>query len=76
MTALFSTNNGFKYGGYTGISSAAILSDNVYDGAAAAFQALANAGYNTNPKYGATIGSRVGLIDKVEDCLRTKGEIQ
>jgi RHS repeat-associated protein len=80
MTALFSTNNRFNYGGYTGISSAAILSDNAYDGAAAAFQALANAGYNTNPvngpKYGATIGSRVGLIDKAEDCLRTKGEIQ
>jgi RHS repeat-associated protein len=80
MTALFSTNNNFKYGGYTGVSADAILTDNSYDGAAAAFQALANAGFNTDPtngpKYGATIAERVRLVDRVENCLRTKGDIQ
>ena len=44
--------------------------------AASAFQALANAGYESNPAYGTAIAADIRIIDAIEDCLRSKGILQ
>ena len=79
MTALFSTDNNMHYSNYTGstgLSSSVILTDNATSGPKVAFQALADAGYDTDPvtgpAYGATTARRVRLIDRVVNCLQSK----
>jgi hypothetical protein len=58
------------------VAAATILTANAAAGAAQAFQALGNSGYNKNPKYGSTIAGRISLIDQVEDCMRTLGTLK
>jgi len=75
LTALFSTDNFFRYNGQIGVSSDTILLGQSSSGAsvAQAFQALANAGYNGSPSYGSTIANWVKDVDAIENCLQSKG---
>jgi hypothetical protein len=79
-TALFSIKNWFHYNGKVHVSSASILTSQISNGAGAAqaFQALADAGYDGNPNYGATIAGPnwLGTVDGIEDCLKSLGKLK
>ena len=75
-TALFSTKNWFHYNGQYHVSAASILTQ--YTNAAKAFQALSNAGYNSNPNYGSQVAGDyfLGNVDGIENCLRSLGKLK
>jgi len=79
-TALFSTKQWFRYNGKVHVTAATILSDQYSNGATAAgaFSALQQAGYNGNVNYGSDIQGQyfLGNIDGIENCLRSKGQLQ
>jgi hypothetical protein len=75
-TALTSTRNLFKYKGKTAVATATILKDNMRD-AALAFHAPARRGFNSeSPCCGSDIAHRIGLVVRVKECLRTRGQFE
>ena len=76
------SNAGFYASGYfalfsdqtkSGVPYGQILANNASGGAAAAFQAVANAGYRQSSSYGSVIAGKINLDQQVEACLTTKG---
>jgi len=76
FAALFSTQNWFHYNGKYHVSAASILTQ--YTNPEQAFQALSNAGYNSNHNYGAEVAGAyfLGNVDGIEDCLRSQGKLK
>lgn len=79
-TALFSMNNYFNYKGYPqhqGVTAGMILLDQYGSGAnpAQAFQALRNAGYAADQRYGARVAADVLTVRSIEDCLTSLGKL-